>query len=294
MPTRWLSYAHHLAGYEFYMRDELEVAQQALADSLEQGGIYGIRLLRLVEAELDLRRSAERVRTEHFDCELPPHRPPGVAALLRSAPETCYDALARELDFTPGRALMVSVLRSPGVLEFTSSPFGYYVPKRDLHKICLPLGGARPLDDLRKGLVHEYTHAAVAELSGDNYPAWLTEGLAVHFAHKLARGRNLVDRAKSTGLEFMSLGGIEGFFSEPERDLFSDEATQAYAESYSAVRFLLDRSGAEGVRRLLSQLGRRRPLGFAMWRALGLWPRSFEHQWREAAESRRDLLAWVP
>jgi len=294
MPTRWLSYAHHLAGYEFYMRDELEVAQQALTESLEEGGDYAIRLLRLVEAELEVRETGVRLRTQHFECELPQRRPQGTAALLREAPETCYEALARSLDFVPQRKLLITVLSGVEVLEFTSSPFGYYVPKRDLHKICLPLVGRRYLPNLWKGLVHEYTHAAVEELSEHNHPSWLTEGLAVHFAHEIARDRDLLADARSTGLEFTSLGGIEGFFSDPGKDLYSDEATQAYAESYSAVRFLWERCGADGLRRLLAELRHGRPLAIALRAACGMWPWRFEHEWRAAAESGRELLAWAP
>lgn len=294
MPTRWLSYAHHLAGYELYMRDELDVAARALAESLEEGGVYAIRLLRLVEAELEVRRDGERLCTEHFECELPLRRPPGVPALLRPASEMCYDGLSDLLGFLPTRKLLVTVLSSPDVLEFTSSPFGYYVPKHDLHKICLPIVPPKHLRNLLQGLLHEYAHAAVQELSGDNQPAWLTEGLAVYVAHRLGRARDLLAEARGTRLEFASLGAIEGFFADPEKDLYSDEATQAYAESYSAVGFLLDEWGVRGLKRLLAELRRGLPFALALWAACRVWPGRFQRMWRVAAEEgRTELLAWA-
>ncbi len=293
MPTRWLAYAHRVAGYEFYMRDDLETACRALRDGMASGDVYAVQLLRLTEAELEVRRSGTRTRSEHFEFELPRRRPPDCAALLRELAEGAYDTLQRHLAFLPKYPVLVAILSSLEVLEYTSSPFGYYVPKRDLHKICLPIEERRWRRNFRQGIVHEYTHAAIGELAGKGAPHWLNEGLAVLMAREGPSAGGLLTEARHTDVPWMSLGEIENFFTNWYADLYSAESAVAYAESYSAVRFLVDTYGSKALRELLELLGKGRPFSWALHRVCGVWPRSFERAWRQAAQADEALLAWA-
>lgn len=293
MPTRWLAYAHHVVGYEFYMRDDLETARAALQESLSTGDVYAIRLLRMTDAELEVRRTGTRSRSAHFAYELPRRRPPECAEALREFAEDAYTTVERTLDFRPKLPVLVTILSGLEVLEYTSSPFGYYVPKHELHKICLPIEPRRWRRNFQMGVMHEYTHAAVRELAGEGAPSWLNEGLAVLMAREAPGARGLLREAQGTDVPWMSLGDVEGFFTDAERDLYGAESSVAYAEAYSAVRFLVDRYGSKALRELLECLGRGMPLTWAMRRACGVWPRTFERHWREAAEADETLLAWA-
>ena len=105
------------------------------------------------------------------------------------------------------------------------------------------------LDDLERLLVHEYVHALVAQVGGQNVPYWLNEGLAT----SMEPGG--VEWASSVVVRSRRHVGLDQLHQSFTR-LDDGDVTLAYAESALAVRRLIDRCGAPALVTLLRDLKR--------------------------------------
>src|SRR5262249_13655880 len=112
------------------------------------------------------------------------------------------------------------------------------------------------------------THAMVDKIASRNVPAWLHEGLALHFeGHDAARaGRRL-----SAARIFIPLRALQGGFTR----LDALQATVAYEESAFAADALLSRLGPKSLGALLADLDAGQPLEQAIER-FGLTFAAFE------------------
>ena len=132
-----------------------------------------------------------------------------------------------------------------------------------------PLG--KPLREL---VMHEYAHLALSDrIRPMNAPRWLDEGVAMYTAAEWGWQNNLsMGRAALFG-EFISLYEIE------DLNRFSEgQASVAYAQSYLAVKYLLDNYGPESFNILLDGIKSRRPIDDALTDAIGGTYREFEKE----------------
>jgi hypothetical protein len=133
-------------------------------------------------------------------------------------------------------------------------------------------------DEARRVLPHELAHLAVDAATRNPYnapPLWLSEGLAVNnqqdgdpyldeILEKAARARAL-----------LPLRTLESSFpADP------DQALLSYAESASAVHFLLQHYGSERVQRLLTTFQQGMTYDAALQQALGVTVEPLDAAWR--------------
>jgi hypothetical protein len=119
-------------------------------------------------------------------------------------------------------------------------------------RIKLPVGGLRektPL--LERTLRHEFAHVLVTLLTRNHVPVWLSEGVAIWAEEDEDGERSQWALQTVAGRHLMHLADLE----EPFMRLPEDEVGLAYAQSYLAVRAILDEHGNESLRRLLGALG---------------------------------------
>ncbi len=141
------------------------------------------------------------------------------------------------------------------------------IPARGIDKVTPALLGV---------LRHELAHAFVAERTGGNCPTWLQEGVAqwlegVDLAAVDARLAQIA--ARQPLLPLLSLEG-------PFQGLSERDANLAYAESVSAVGFVLRQRGEPALVRLLSALGDGLPSEEALPVALALSYPEFQQVWQ--------------
>ncbi len=125
---------------------------------------------------------------------------------------------------------------------------------------------------------HEISHLYFSQVTfhlGNTPPTWLNEGLAQYNefgSHRDALRQ--VERAAQDG-DLISLSKLEHGFG------FSNEARTrlAYAEAVSAVTFLVERYGNEGLANLLAAYKRGLVTSEAFPDALGVTPGEFEADW---------------
>jgi hypothetical protein len=129
-------------------------------------------------------------------------------------------------------------------------------------------------------IAHELAHTAVDSIMGGCFasiPLWLNEGIAMHAEGSLEpEFQRILDDAiyydslfslRSISYEYREIGG---------------DPSQTYAQSYSAVAFLIDAYGRKDIRRLLDLLGEGYTYDNALLAALGVDMDGLEAGWRKA------------
>ncbi len=127
---------------------------------------------------------------------------------------------------------------------------------------------------LRELVMHEYGHLALGDrIRPMHAPRWLDEGVAMYTAAEWGWQNNLaMGRAALFG-DFISLHEIEGLNRYSE-----GKASVAYAQSYLAVKYLLDNYGIESFNILLDGIKSRKPIDEALTDAIGGTYREFEKE----------------
>jgi hypothetical protein len=142
--------------------------------------------------------------------------------------------------------------------------------------ILVPVQGIdAPTPRLVRVLRHELAHSFVAARTAGNCPTWLHEGIA-QWLEGGAPDREDAALAKTAREgRLVPLISLEG----PFQSLPEPSVSQAYAQSLSAVAFILRRSGEAGVNRLLSALADRLPSEEALPVALALRYPELQESW---------------
>ena len=130
----------------------------------------------------------------------------------------------------------------------------------------------------RRAIPHELSHVVIHQATDNPYggiPQWLNEGLAMY-----AEGspedtyREVLDRAIRDNA-LLSLKTLSSNFpADPQ------QATLSYAESYSVVKFILDRYGREKMAKLLAVFAEGSTYDAAAKAALGVTVDELEREWR--------------
>jgi len=142
-------------------------------------------------------------------------------------------------------------------------------------KIRLPIGPVLPsAREVERLVVHEYTHAAIHDLSRGRAPRWLHEGLA-----QVLEGATSDPMLHIPG--GLTLAGVEALAGEPD----PLRARAGYDIALWIVRDLLDRGGIESLRELLARLGAGEAIAEAVPRIYGLRLTELESHWRRVLGS---------
>ncbi len=120
---------------------------------------------------------------------------------------------------------------------------------------------------LKNVLTHEFTHAAIYDMTGGRCPAWLNEGLAM-----------LLEGLKPKEQIYVPLKELQ----KPFTGLESDQALLAYKASLSASYFLTSQYDWAFVRLLFLKMQQRRDFPPAFKEAYGITIDDFEQRWKES------------
>lgn len=133
-------------------------------------------------------------------------------------------------------------------------------------RIRVGVGDATLGDDrLRQVLAHEYAHAAVFDLLGRSAPGWLDEGVAqlaeLGFSPPVDQLRSRVAQAG-----WVPLGSLTSSFV----GMNATQASGAYAESYAASGYIVNRNGVGALQSILSALARNNDPDAAVRAGIGI------------------------
>jgi hypothetical protein len=131
--------------------------------------------------------------------------------------------------------------------------------------------------NLQIEIPHEMTHVLIYRAAAGHYaavPYWFNEGLAVmHQAQRDSNFPALLAAARDSR-QFLSLSSLCGPFNPAQASL-------AYAESESVVRYIRQRFGAEGINRLLTAYASGADCAGGVQTALGLSLDQLQVAWQQ-------------
>ncbi len=264
-----LAKAHRQLGDRAAAVEALHRARDAGA----QGADFDAMTARL-ERELDAEWDFDELRSAHFSIGFAGgERDSQVAAdLVARQLEDAYFHVGNKLDLYPGERVPVVLYPSEDFHDVTQTPSwtaGVYDGR-----IKLPVGGlvAGDREVLQRTLRHEYGHVLVHQLTRGRVPVWMNEGVAIWAEEERDGDRAAWAGETIAGRELFRLADLGGSFTA----LPAPRVPTAYAQSYLAVRALVDRHGPRRLRDLLERLGAGEPFDAAFAAAMYEEPAAFD------------------
>lgn len=233
--------ALQVLGYALLRQDRDHEAEDALRAALEVRSDSATRALleRVRKGLADEKGMAER-QLAHFHVRYDGDAHEDVGREILGALERHYATLATTLGHRPQATIPVILFTRQGYYDASGAPAwsGGVFDSTD-GRIRIPIGGltSRLTPDMDQTLVHELTHAFIADLSRGLAPRDIHEGLAQY-----VEGRRLnetLTEAQITGLADGRVSGVAGFYI----------AALAYVEHLIALR------GMGGMVELLRAMG---------------------------------------
>ncbi len=268
-----------------YQRNQLDEAIAVLTKGVKraaQPDRLSASLARITR-EQSLQSRFLQTGTRHFLLQFDGGENRDVAYQVLDLLELAYRDIGQAFSYFPDEEIVVILYNNEQFRDITQTPSwtkGVYDGKIRLPSGNPAAGGLPDRHLLAKVLYHEYTHAIVHELATNRAPTWLNEGLAVYFERlasgNLEAGERTAGRMKRDTL--VPLSSLHGSFL----DFSSDQAAVAYAESFDATRFLVERYGLQRVKELLLVLTSNRPFDRAFETTFFLTYPEFERLWQES------------
>jgi hypothetical protein len=112
-----------------------------------------------------------------------------------------------------------------------------------------------------------------------NHPGWLHEGIAVYEAGQWDEEKETTLRQAVYEDNLLGLGDLEKPFTRFHNPM---QIKLAYAESYTAVAYILKRHGREALLGILREFSRGKTFDEAARDVLGMDMAEFEEGWRDS------------
>jgi hypothetical protein len=228
-------------GYALFRQDRsreagetLATAQEVAPDARTQAMLDRIRRGMLTE------RGMAQQSLSHFNVRYDGGEHADVGREILRALERHYATLTSSLDHQPSTAIPVILFTSQGYYDASGAPAWSGGSYDNIDgRIRLPIGGltASLTPDLDETLIHELTHAFVADATRGTAPREVHEGLAQYMEGK--RSANLLNAEQMRALADGRIVGVSGF----------------YLGALSFVEHLIATRGMGGVNDLLDAMG---------------------------------------
>jgi tetratricopeptide (TPR) repeat protein len=231
-----------------------------------------------LERELDAEWGFSELTSPHFQIGFAEGENREAARIVLERLEDAYFTVGRKLNFYPSERTPVVLYAMEQFYDITQAPSwtgGVYDGR-----IKLPVQGLVEHDPvLDRTLRHEFGHVLVTALSRNRAPVWLSEGTAIWAEEGEEREREAWALQVIEGRSLFRLSSL----NRPFIHLSENEMPLAYAQSYLAVRTILDAHGPSRLRDLILALGQEPDVERAFERVLGTQLVTFE----------RDLLDFL-
>jgi tetratricopeptide (TPR) repeat protein len=218
-------------------RDAMDAFRTALA--IRDDSTTRTLLARIEKGLADERGMAER-RVSHFNVRYDGAEHEAVGREIVRELEHHYATLATTLDFEPTTTIPVILFTNEGYFNANGAPAwsGGNFDRMD-GRIRIPIGGLTTglTPHIDTVLLHELTHAFIAERTRGLCPRNLNEGIAQYMEGK--RIESMLTREQLTWLADGRIGGVDGF----------------YLGALAFVEYLVANRGQGGINDLLKAMG---------------------------------------
>lgn len=240
-------------GQTYYQLQDMGKASSYLDRAARlKSDIAGAEELALkVGAEAEIESSFRRVETMHFALAVSEGVGISESSYLRAQLEEAYGRVGAFLGYYP-RQKIPAILYTEDDYEGMLAGRPYWAIAFFDGKVRVPVNRFRfSTEEAIKIIYHEYAHAVVREMTSDRCPLWLNEGVAANAEDLVVRRDPGEFRRALAGARFIPLLNIPDDISR-----FRPELVWAiYAESYLAVRYIVDRYGQDALRKFLRSFG---------------------------------------
>jgi tetratricopeptide (TPR) repeat protein len=263
-------------GQIYYRRNEMAKALQRLEEAirLDPRDERLLAFYQKVKQGYAVQSNFREEESAHFTLSFEGEKRERIAEEVRGILEEGYREVGEALSTYPERPISVILYSRKQFQEAAHGPDwagGIYDGK-----IHVPVGGEMDNNVALRGILyHEYTHALVQQIARQTIPTWLNEGLAETFEAQVT-GRSHPFHPEGS---FAPLSALRGSFLS----LDGPAAATAYAESASAVGYLIDRYGFYRMHTLLEGLSRK-PFPDAFEDAYLVSYDEFQKEWRASLE----------
>lgn len=281
--------------YQGRYAESLHFLEQALAIDVTDKRRQAFRLF--IQRTHDTAKTFKHFESPHFTLYLDNKKDGILVPYALDTLEKSYQAVGQALGYFPQEKVRVEI--APDAPSFNAIST---LSLRDIEEtgavgICKfnkimtisprsLIQGYRWLDSLS----HEYLHFVIVALTDNKAPIWLHEGMARFYEtrwRKTKAPREKEDYLTPPNETLLAQASNENkfvAFKKMEPSLISletpEEVQLAYAEAASAIDFMIDRKGQDGIRALLSEVGKS-PTPEAIETVLGISFDTFESQWKE-------------
>jgi len=239
-----------ILGELLYRQGDIDLAiktyERALAGAPPSVAVAMRGRLAAWREEASLPQSREAIKDDRFTISFDGPAQQKLAARATSVLSAAFWRIGKGLGAYPSAPINVILYTERQFHDITGAP--EWAGGGFDGQIRMPVrGAAQNLADFDRVLTHELTHAMLKSVAARNLPAWLNEGLAMHFE---GRDTALSERRLAAARLFVPLAVLQTSFSR----LNSAQAVIAYEESAFATRALIDRIGPSGLGQLLQDL----------------------------------------
>jgi tetratricopeptide (TPR) repeat protein len=285
----------------FYRGDypkSLTLIKQSMA--LAGAGPDRSGLALFIEQTINALAGFQRHETPHFIIWLDGTQDGILIDYLTATLEKTYAVMARQYGFQPRQKVRVElfpdskafyqastlsvrdieVTGAVGLTKFNKLQF--LSPRALIH-------GYRWLD----AISHEYMHYLIVKMTANNAPIWFHEGLAKYEETRWRDGPSYLSPLYQTLLARAQADGHLIAFAQMEPSLIHletpEEVQLAYAQAASAIEFIINRAGHEGLTQVMQAMARspNKGAGDALREVLGLDLSEFEAQWAHFLASKQ-------
>lgn len=266
-----------LLGDIYYKARDLDKARfyWSMARRLRPGDRIRDKKLRRLAKEIMLSRSEKPVALPHFDISY--ERGLAVdAPAVSAALEKAYLEVGEDLAFFPASKTVVIFYSQDDfkdIFKLSKAIRAFYDGN-----IRIPFPQDIHIDDIRRYIYHEYTHAVVSAKTNNNCAVWLNEGIAMmeEFRGQRLPLEGLADSFKDDST--LSIDRMDEAFSKSGGT--DGDMRQNYLIAYSVVRYIVDSWGIDGLRDILARIATGQHAMNAIDDELLLSEKEFEKRWK--------------
>ena len=205
--------------------------------------------LKQVSQELPVESEFERVSQAYFDVRFPDTLERSTGFDLQETLLAARRAVGADFAYWPSRKLVVLVYSAEQFRQLRQDAPEWAAGQYDGKiRVPLPNGELNP-QAVTRILYHEYAHAIIHDLTDGRCPAWLNEGLAEYEAWKDVKPPWPILRHAVSGQRLIPWTQL--FSAQFTAAMSTAEASLAYEQAHSIVRYLVERYSFWRIKRLL-------------------------------------------
>ena len=285
-----------------FYRGEYEESLRLMKRSIDVGGEDENRrgFALFIEETIHVLAPFKRYETPHFAIMLDEKQDGILLDYLTEALEKTYDVMARQYGFVPREKVRVElfpdtrafylcstlsvrdieVTGAVGLTKFNKLQF--LSPRALMH-------GYRWLD----AISHEYMHYLIVKLTANKAPIWFHEGLAKYEETRWRSGPTylspLYQSLLARALADQKLIGFDRMEPSLVKLETPEEVQLAYAQAASAIEFIIQTAGQEGLRKIMDRMAcsSTKGAGEAIQEVLGMEFSQFEQKWAAYLASKK-------